>query len=50
MKKQNCYGDDHMNELELDLPDDYIDTLYQIYVKETPKPLSKEQWLKTITS
>ncbi|MCL6456806.1 MAG: hypothetical protein K6T85_02250 [Gorillibacterium sp.] len=50
MRKCDCSGDEQNCELEVDLPDDYIDTLYEQYVKETPKPLSKEQWIKTITA
>jgi len=50
MKKCDCYGDEQNCDLEMELPDDYIDTLYEIYAKETKNPLTKTEWLKTVVS
>lgn len=50
MKKCDCYGDEQNCDLEMELPDDYIDTLYEIYAKETKNPLTKAEWLKTVVS
>lgn len=53
MKSHNCCGDSISCDIPVELPDDYMDTLYAIYVKdckETGKdPLSKEKWVRSIT-
>lgn len=53
MKTHNCCGDAMSCEIEAELPDDYMDNLFRIYMKECQdagkEPLSKEQWIKAIT-
>lgn len=52
MKKHNCCGDDLSCELEAELPDNYIDQLYAMYVKDCEEkgqsPLQKQEWIASL--
>ncbi|WP_438446660.1 hypothetical protein [Gorillibacterium sp. sgz5001074] len=53
MKSHNCCGDKEACDIPVELPEDYMDTLYGIYVKECKEqgkePLTKNEWIATIT-
>lgn len=53
MKNKNCCGDNIACEIQPELPDDYIDTLYAMYLQDCKKanqePKSKQEWIKTIS-
>lgn len=53
MKSHNCCGDGVSCDIPVELPDDYMDTLYAIYMKECKEagrePLPKEKWIRTVT-
>ncbi|MDF2926880.1 MAG: hypothetical protein K0R57_5794 [Paenibacillaceae bacterium] len=54
VKTHNCCGDGISCDIPVELPEDYMDTLYAMYVKDceaaAKQPLSKEQWLSEIAS
>lgn len=54
MKKRNCCGENVSCDVPVDLPEDYMDTLYAMYVKECTeagkKPLPREDWMKSISA
>ncbi|MFM9329383.1 hypothetical protein [Paenibacillus mesotrionivorans] len=54
MKTHNCCGDGIACDIPVELPEDYMDTLYQMYVKDCEKegkePQTKAQWLENISA
>lgn len=53
MKNKNCCGDQTACDIPVELPEDYMDTLYGMYRKDCENngkaPLTKEEWLRTIS-
>jgi hypothetical protein len=54
MKTHNCCGDGISCDIPVELPEDYMDTLYGMYVKDCEtagkEPLTKSKWLENISA